>query len=334
MIVIFETICLFVAYYIASFNTFKIRHKYFFVIIYLIFSIVNRTTIPMELNKDYYGYFDLHNFDDKDDFVSFLFSEPYLYIIYKFFSLFTLDKKIVFDLIYWFNFLITNIFFVWLLTRYDISVWKKVTLFAFYYFLFAFVLLRNAPVYMIFACFFYYSYRDKKFYNIVLTPFMHLSALSLIITIFNKNKYYYKVLFFILLILLPALLIYILPLLSSLLALQNSINKIDSYSAEMLSIGFFHRIYFVFVSIALAGAFFVYKSKAFNPILVTTAVLYYTSFFINPVLGYRFSPYVFMALLLFSFKDEFSPKWIKFSDYASFLLLPYFIFTLIDTHHL
>jgi hypothetical protein len=334
MILIIVTICLFVAYYLSSFNTLNTGHKYFFILLYLIFAVINRLLISPELNKDYYGYFDLHNFDDPEDFVSFLFSEPYLYLIYKFFNLFISDKLIIFNFIYWLNFSITNIYFVWLLTRYDISVWKKVTLFAFYYYLFGFVLLRNAPVYMLFSCFFYYSFRDKKFYNILLTPFMHLSALSLIITVFNKNKYYFKVLFFILLILLPVLLIYILPLLNSLIALQNSMNKIDSYSGEMLSVSIFHKIYFAFVSFALAITFFVYQKKAMNPILVTTAIFYYTSFFINPVLGFRFSPYVFMAILLFNFKDEFSPKLIKFIDFASFLLLPYFIFTLVDTHHL
>lgn len=334
MILIFVTISLFIAYYLASFNTLKIGNKYFFILLYLIFAVINRLLVAPELNKDYDGYFDLHNFDDPEDIVSFLFSEPYLYLIYKFFDLFTSDKKIIFNLIYWLNFLITNTFFVWLLTRYDISVWKKVTLFAFYYFLFGFVLLRNAPVYMLFACFFYYSYRGKKFYSILFTPFMHLSALSLIITVFNKNKYYFKVLFFILLILLPALLIYLLPLLNDLMALQNSMNKIESYSGVMLSVSIFHKIYFVFVSFVLVITLFVYKKKAINPILVTTAIFYYTSFFINPVLGFRFSPYVFMAILLFNFKYEFSPKWIKFVDFASFLLLPYFIYTLADTHHL
>jgi hypothetical protein len=334
MILIIVTINLFVAYYLASFNTLKNGNKLFLILLYLIFAIINRLLVDVKLNKDYYGYFDLHNFDDPEDLVSFLFSEPYLYLIYKFFYLFISDKEIIFNLIYWLNFSITNAFFVWLLTRYDISVWKKVILFSFYYFLFGFVLLRNGPVYMLFACFFYYSYRNKISYNILLTPLMHLSALSLIITIFNKNTYYFKSLFFILLILFPVLLIYILPLLDSLLAFQNSMNKINSYSEEFFTVSIFHNIYFAFVSFSLAITFFVYNKKALNPILVTTAIFYYTSFFINPVLGFRFSPYVFMAILLNNFKIVFNPKLIKFMDFASFLLLAYFIFTLFDTHYL
>ena len=333
MILISFTISLFVSYYLASFNTLKIWNKLFFIIMFLIFATIIRILVAPELNKDYFGYFDLHNFNEPEDIVSFLFSEPYLYLIYKFFYLFTSDKKFIFSLIYWFNFSITNIFFVWLLTRYDISVWKKVVLFTFYFFLFGFVLLRNAPVYMLFACFFYYSYRGKFSYGILLTPFMHLSALSLIITIFNKNKYYFKILFFILLILLPVLIIYILPLLNNLIALQTSLSKIDSYSEELLSFSIFHKLYFVFVSFALVITLFIYKKKAINPILITTAIFYYVSFFINPILGFRFSPYVLMAILLFNFKNTFCLKWIKFIDFASFFLLLYFIFTLVDTHY-
>ena len=324
----------FLFYYLACFNGLKIEYKIIFICLFLIFAITLRLIIAPELNKDYYGYFDLHNFENPEDTTSFLVSEPYLYFIYKFFEFYVPEKKTIFVLIYWFNFLITNFFFIWLATRFDLSVWKKMMIFVFYYFLFGFVLLRNGPVYILFAYFFYYSFRNQKFNKILFTPFMHLSALSLIITIFHKNKYYLKFFFAILFLLLPVFLIYVMPLLNDLLAFQNSMNKVDSYSQSSGVVSIFHILYFGFISLFLLITLVVYKKKTFHPILITVSLFYYISFFVNPVLGFRFSPYVIMAVLLFSFKDIKMSQRNKYLDLVSFLMLPYFIFTLIDTHYL
>lgn len=305
-----------------------------FIIIFLVCSIVNRLLVEPELNKDYFGYYDLHNFNDPDDIYLFLISEPYLYLVYKFFGLFNSDKAIILSLIYWLNFFITNAFFVWLLRRGDVSVWKKVTLFSFYYFLFGYVLLRNAPVYILFACFIYYSYRNKKYYKVLFTPLMHLSALALIVLIFNKQKSYFKALTVGLAILVPLMVFYFLPLLNGLILFEYSVNKIETYSDGMLTVSIFHKIYFAFICLTLVMTIFMYKRRAINPIIVTTALLYFVSYFINPVLGFRLSPYVFMSIFLYNNMDYFSPKWTKVFDYVSLLLLPYFISTLFSTHHL
>ena len=65
------------------FNSQKTLNKFFYIGLYLMFAIILRFIIAPELNKDYYGYFDLHNFEDPEDTVSFLVSEPYLYLLYK-----------------------------------------------------------------------------------------------------------------------------------------------------------------------------------------------------------------------------------------------------------
>jgi hypothetical protein len=336
MILIIAVVTLiFIFYYLASFNSSRLDHRVVFIIGFLIFTIFLRIDISPELNKDYYGYYDLHNFENPTDITSFLLSEPYLYLIYKFFEFFTTDKKYIFIGIYWFNFSITNFFFIWLATRMDVVIWKKMLLFVFYYFLFGFVLLRNGPVYIFYAYFFYYSYRNKKFKKIVLTPFMHLSALALMITLFQRNKYYFKFFFSILLFLLPVLIFILMPILTDIIALQGSMNKVDSYSEGIEVVSIFHKIYLLFVTMVILVTFIVYKKQAINPILITTIVFYYIFFFINPVLGFRFSPYVFMAILLFNFDGITNAQiWVKILNILSFLLLPYFLFTLFDTHSL
>lgn len=333
-LIVFIAILTFIFYYLSCFNSLKLQQKLTFVFCFLISASILRAIINPELNKDYFGYFDLHNFENPDDFISFLLSEPYLYLIHKFIELFTADKKQIFLGIYWFNFLITNVFFVWLVTRKHVAIWKKMLLFVFYYFLFGFVLLRNGPVYILFACFFYYSYRNKKFNKILLAPFMHLSALALMVTLFQKNKHYLKFFFIIILGLLPVLIFYIMPILKNVIALQGSMNKVDSYSEGMEVVSVFHKIYFLFLTMFILITFSIYKKQAINSILITNIVFYYISFFINPVLGFRFSPYVFMAILLFDFNGAYNVRFVRKLNIASFLLIPYFLYTLFDTHTL
>ena len=88
------------------------------------------------------------------------------------------------------------------------------------------------------------------------------------------------------------------------------------------------------VTIVVLISFVIYKKQAVNPILITTIVFYYISFFINPVLGFRFSPYVFMAILLFNFKGVYGEQMVRIVNVISFLLFPYFLYTLFDTHSL
>jgi hypothetical protein len=334
MILAINVICLFSFYYFASFRSQIFSQKCLFIFLFLIASITIRLLVPIELNKDYYGYLELHNFDNPDNLSSFLFSEPYLYLIFKFFNIFTADKKVIVHSIYWFNFVLSNVFFVWLLARRDLSVWKKIVLFSFYYFLFGFVLLRNGPVYILFALFFYYSYRKMFFSHIILTPLMHLSALTLMPILFNRNKYYFKILILFSVILLPLFLVYFMPLIESYLALNNALSKIDSYSSGVSTIGIFHKLYFVFILCILSLTYVIYKTEAINPILITSSFIYFVSFYFNPVVGYRFSPYILMAILFLNSEKKLNIKLNNFLDLTSFSLVLYFFVTLFDSHYL
>mgnify|MGYP006998217128 CR=1 FL=1 len=102
--------------------------------------------------------------------------------------MFTYDKAAIFSGIYWFNLLFVNAFFVWLLTRNDVQMWKKHILFSFFYILFGFVLIRNSGAYLLLALYFYYSYRKVKFNSVLISPFIHLSSLPVLMTYFHKKK--------------------------------------------------------------------------------------------------------------------------------------------------
>lgn len=332
-IIIIISIVTFLFYYLASFNSIDIKFKWVIIFFFFIFSVILRHLINPELNKDYYGYFEFRNFFEPTDFLSFLFTEPYLYLVYKFFTFFTDDLTSIFKGIYWFNFFITNIFFIWLLTRKDIAIWKKSLLFTFYYFLFAFVLLRNAPVYMLFACFFYYSYRNIKFRSIFLTPFMHISSLAMMVTVFHKRKHYLFILG-IILIIVPIMLLIIFPFLSDVIAFQKSLSKVEAYSETGEIVSVFHKIFLLFVTLIVLITFKIYKKKAFNPILLTAIGFYYIFFYLNPVVGFRFTPYVFFAILLFKFDGSYNKQIVRILNIAVLLLIPYFLFTLFDTHYL
>ncbi len=326
---------LFFNYYLLCQNHIKIHNKLIYVIFFIFLSVFLRTIIPTEINKDYVGYFELYNFENPENLVSFLISEPYLYLMYNFFELFTSNKRINIECIYWFNLLISLYFYIWLAFRKDIELWKKVVIFVFYYFLTSYVVLRNAPVYFIYSYFFYYGFRSLKYNKIIFTPLMHISSVPLLLLIFYKSKRYYKYLFSALVIVIPILITIVLPIIESVEEIKSSLDKADAYAEGMTEVGVFHKIYFCFISVIFIVGWINYKEKVLHPLIITTFLIYYISFFINPVIGFRFSPYVIFAILLNNFKGNYNfPAITKVLNLIIILLLPYFIFTFIDTHHL
>jgi hypothetical protein len=328
-------IFLFIIYYLLCQNHIEFNYKLIYLFFFIIFSIILRINIPTELNKDFAGYAELYNFENPENLVSFLISEPYLYILYKFFELFTLNKRIIIESIYWFNLFISLYFYIWLAFRKDVNLWKKVVIFVLYYFLSSYVVLRNAPVYFIYSYFFYYGFRSLKYKKIIFTPLMHVSSLPLLLLIFYKSKRYYKYLFSALVIFIPILIIIVLPIIDNVEAIRSSLDKADSYAEGMTEIGIFHKIYFCFISVIFIVSWINYKEKVFHPLIITTFIIYYISYFINPVIGFRFSPYVIFTILLNNFKSNYNlPIITKVMNLVTILLLPYFIFTFIDTHYL
>jgi len=327
------TILTFLFYFLASFNTSSATHRFVFIILFVLSTFILRIIINPELNKDYFGYFDFHDFSMPGNFMSFLLGEPYLKIIYLFFNLFTEDKVLIFLGIYWFNLMISNAFFIWLLTRTDVQMWKKILLFSFFYFLFAFVLIRNSPAYILFALFFYYSFRDKNFNWVLCTPFIHISSVAVLVTYFHCKKNYY--LFLMLFLVVAATLVrFVLPTISNSFAVEMTLSKVDTYSAEMEVVSVFHKVYFIFITSTVFITALVYKRQLLHPIILTTVFLYYISFAVNPIVAFRFVPYLLFSILFFNYIGNYNQERTRIFNIISFLLLPYFIYTLIDTHYL
>ncbi|MCW2119423.1 hypothetical protein [Flavobacterium sp. 7A] len=325
------TLLTFLFYYFASLAVDKPRKQQIFILCFISSSVVLRDIINITLNNDYYLYYNFKIFHKPDGFLSFLINEPYLYCIYSIFNNFFELKSDVFLAMYWFNFLINTSFFIWILTRRDVEVFKKMILFVLYYFVLGFVVLRNGPSYILFSLFFYYTFRDFKFKWVLLTPFMHISSCVILVTYFYRNKWYYIVT-----MLTPIILIFLFFLFSkflhSLPAFESILFKINYYSKGMKAIGLAHKVFFIFVCCLFLTGVFLYKERMNHPILVTTMLVYTLSFFINPSVAHRFSPYILFALLLAPFSFAKGNGKVIIVNHLTVLLFPVFLYSLFLAH--
>ncbi|WP_157492754.1 hypothetical protein [Flavobacterium sp. TAB 87] len=304
---------------------------FIFVGVFIVSSLVLRTMIKFELSNDYFLYYNFEIFHQPSGFLSYLINEPYLFAVYSFFNCLLEDKTTVFSAMFWFNFLLSTAFFVWLIFRNDIEAWKKILLFVVHYFLFGYVLLRNGPSYILFAVFFHYTFRDQKFNWVLLTPFMHISSSLMLITYLHKWKHYFKMLLALPII---AFLFYLIlkHFLSEIVAFDSIRSKVEIYSQGMPLIGFMHILFFLCIAGLVGLGFIIYKRKMLHPILVTTFIFYCVTFFINPIVAHRFSPYLLFALLLFPFDKIKNDKAVLTINRLSVLLFPMFVYFLYQTH--
>lgn len=326
---------LFFLYYFLCKNYSESGNKYIFGFFFVFVTIILRLLIDPSSSKDYVGYFELYNFDNATSLTSFLVSEPYLYLLYNFFEIFLDEKSIILVCIYWFNFFLCLYFFVWLAFREDLELWKKITIFVFYFFLISFVLLRNAPVYIIYSYFFYYSFRAIKYRTTILTPFIHISSLPFLLLLFYKKHFFFKYVAIGFIFFSILLIFQFLPIIESILSLQPAFSKFDVYLEEIEEISLSHQIFFGFISTILLLSWIFFKKQIFHPIVITTFLIYYFSYFINPVIGFRYSPYVILAILLNNFESKYEIKSVtEILNNIILVLLPYFIYSYYETHYL
>lgn len=321
----------FLSYYFACIFFANTQKKILFAGIFILCSIIVRVIINVNLNNDYLLYYNFDIFKKPTSLLNFILNEPYLYSVYAFFTLFLDSKKDVFLALYWFNFLVSTLFFIWLLFRKDLEAWKKMLLFVLHYFLFSFVLLRNGPSYILFALYFYYVFRDKKFNWVLITPFMHISSSVILVTYFHTWRYYFKAL--IVGVIVAFCLFFILkPFLSSIAAFDSILHKISVYSLGMNEVGILHILFFLCISFLFIMGFVFYKEKIFHPVIITTFIFYAVTFFINPIVAHRFSPYVIFALLLFPFDKISNEKRMVLLNKLAILLFPLFLYSLFNAH--
>ncbi|SHG49161.1 hypothetical protein SAMN05444372_106160 [Flavobacterium micromati] len=321
----------FLSFYFACLSILDRNKQIVVIAFFIIGSFLLRSTLNVTLNNDYYYYYEFAIFSKPTGFLSYVLNEPYLYTVYSFFSLLIKPKQHVFLAMYWFNFIVSTLFFIWLLLRNDIEIWKKMLLFVLHYFVFGFVLLRNGPTYMLFALYFYYTFRGKRFNWIWITPFMHISSCIILITYFHKWRNYFKMLLVSPVVIIVFYLV-IKTFFSSVTAFKSILSKVDIYSKGMPSIGYMHFVFFIFIFSLVVMGFIMYKSKMLHPILVTTVLLYGISFFVNPIVAHRFSPYLLFSLLLFPFEKIRNVKIMLLMNRLSILFFPIFLYSLFLAH--
>lgn len=330
-LLILSSLLTFVFYYLACFEYTTSKKKLLLIICFLVCSFFLRAVIDPALNNDFDLYYNFKIFHKPTGFFSYLLKEPYLYYVYSFFKLFFNDKATVFCCLYWFNSTLTTVFFIWLAQLKDIDVWKKMLIFSIFYFFFGFVLLRNNPVYLLFALYFYYSYRNLKFDYVLLTPLMHITSILMLIVYFHKWKRYY--LFFIIVcILAPILLLTFKSYLQNIDAFNYLFLRIDGYFKTNVTGGFMHWLFFAFISGFILLGIILYKKRIFHPFLVTTAFFYYISFFISPIMAFRFTPYVLFALLFLNY-DVLKKQINRILNLSSVFLFVIYLFILYHTHN-
>ena len=153
----------------------------------------------------------------------------------------------------------------------------------------------------------------------------------MLVTYFHKWRWYFKILFISPLLIIATFILFK-PFLATIVAFNTILSKIDIYSQAMPVIGILHILFFIFISLLVAMGFIFYKSKMLHPILITTMLFYGVTFFINPIVAYRFSPYILFALLLFPFDKLRNEKKIITLNKLTILLFPLFVYSLFNAH--
>ncbi len=307
----------------------KNKYKFLCAVFFVGFGFLLRNMIAFHLTKDYDAY--IHYFSDSFVFVSwvdYISKEPYLYILYRFFGLFFSSNETIFAAIYYLNFFLITTFFVWLMFVDDVRTWKKNIFFTLFYFLFAHVLLRNGAQYVIFAYFIYLIYRNRNTYLIFLTPFIHLTSSAPIILVFHRWKYYRWLLLAFVLLLIPML---FLGKFANIPLLHTITYRIVTYSQEY-HFSLAHYVFFATIIGGCAVAYYFLRKRFWNPIIITTLIIYLLSFLISPIAGFRYSPYLLMSLLFIKVEEGEYVRLNTLLDYGSVVLLGYFFYSLIDTH--
>lgn len=329
-IIICSLLC-FLLYFLSCSPSLNVKKKVYSLVLFVIFTIIIRSLIEPKYNNDYYLYFDFKIFGKPTSILSFILNEPYLYGLYRFFSLFSSNKSCVFQCMYWLNHIITTSFFVWLALREDVAKWKKIVLFVLFYPVLDFVLLRNGPVYLLFALYFYYSFRNKKFKSVLFSPLIHFSSLLLLPVFFYRIRNYYFILCGFILFAIALFFIFV-PYLQKIDEFQRLIFKMNAYSnMENLNVKM-HSIFLGAILFATILFLVIYKQKLFHPIIVFTFLLYFGSFFFNVSVAYRLAVYYIFALFLFGSIEHENTKLTKWLNILAIFLFPVFLYSFSITH--
>lgn len=324
-------IILFFTYYLGCYFSTKKTEQSFFIILFILVSFLFRIVIPFSDNADFYPYAFLRDY--KYD-LSRPLDDPFLKLTYNVFDfLFLGDKTLAIKCVYWVNYLICTVFFVFLLRVKELVVYKKVFFFSFFYFLFAYTLLRNGPSYVCVALFYFYyiesNFLKKKIKFLWIAVAYHYTALIILFLSFIANLKTKHILIIIGLLLLATVAFFV----GFGEVFNVLLDKFNKYSNGTREENLFHVVWFYFICAVFLISFFenwvVAKSKLH--LLIFMFFLVMSS--INHVAGYRFSIYY----LMFYFLVQPSRKSIKqyqiSLNLGSIVSIAYFLFSFYETHN-
>ena len=328
--IIFFIIVLFFSYFLLCLKESPTYFKYFFLFFYFLISILLRVLVDPVNSKDYDNYYNIVSSSGGDyTQIGFLFAEPYLIGLKSLMFIFWDNPDKVIYAIYTFNLIVSSFFFIWISQIKDITLWKKLLTFSLFFFLFAFTTLRNSAAYFLVTILFYNIQRGRKFRIGYLGFLAHISAIpALLSSMANIKKASLNVLFFLIVVGFGAY--YILqssPLFAFGLA------KFDSYSGSDDSVNnIVHKIYF-FCILSLSVVLWLSNRKyVLNNVFILLFFTYLIFNAINPVMGFRFSIYLILFLLVFPTikTDRLIDKALNLT---SIMFLGLFIFNYFGTHN-
>ena len=267
-------------------------------LIFIFLSVLLRINVRSELNKDYDNYLSLlsNDFTLFDSGVFKIFSEPYYYASVQFFNWIAGGTdKMQLEKVYQLNFVFSTLFYLWLARISDIHIWKKIFLFSFTYFLFTYTAIRNSVAYYLVTILFYEVQREGVFRWAFLAFLAHISALPvLLISFFKNRKPSFWVIFSLVTI---AVLGYTVG--QSIESFSFIFQKLDEYSEYSLQQNSIHKIYFYLLLAVTLFLLIIDSSAVFNNIYIGLFVVYVILFMMNPVLGFRFSFYLILYLIVY-----------------------------------
>jgi hypothetical protein len=304
-------IFIFVGYYILS-NEKNIKWKFFMLFIFIVLTFCYKLTVNISLMPDYDAYIQIIGVESSINGFMLIFSEPYFFQIINWLTQFYSENSSI-GFFYEINYIITLYFFCWLAFRKDLSTWKKVLLFALYYYLFSYVLLRNTIAYILTGFLFYFAHKEKYIKISMFAFLAHLSCLPILFFSIFKNRrsdtlligiiFFYVIIFFVIInfnIISP-------DLNEKLYAYQSS----QDYGKSI-----FHKVYFMILLGINYILFTNQKVTFFNYTYTLIFITYLALQYISPVMGFRFSIYLIMYILLnptflFNKRIEFHLNWLS-----------------------
>jgi hypothetical protein len=294
---------LFCVYFLLGY--FKDRNvKIKFAILFVILSYLLKFSIDVTKTADYDNYLYIIGLYRPELSLKSIFTEPYFFQLgswlYKYYPI---QQCLAFFTES--SFIYSTIFFVWFAFLKNVTNFNKMIMFSLYYYFFAYIVFRNGPAYMLSGVTFYYLHKNKYLKTTALLFLVHLSSLPVIFFSIFKNKLGDKklVLWCFLFIISFNILIRI--------ELFGIYEKFSSYTNDTVyGQSIFHKIYFYSFVLLNIYLFLFKKDIIYNytylPLFVTYLILTYSS----SVMGYRFSIYLILYLMInpkLNYSNSFKP---------------------------